>query len=884
MIVKGQNARKPLILGLLILTALLIFGINKEHMKLEMFAVLDKAMAQDWGMASVTGLYGVNNIKELGSTRSEVTMSLIKLFPERVLFKTPEVIYSKLRGFPERPALERIDLDIKFTHYKTILNDRKRALEHYRLMYPEEVPAKIRYNGETYRADIRLKGDLYDHWRSKTRMSLRVDLKDKKTINGYNRFSIQKPGARQFPYDQVFQAFVHAAGGLSSRHNYMHVYVNGENWGVMNIEEHMSKQFLEKQESKDSLIFKFVDGEKGFYQTLEKGNSYKNYRLSQGRLFSNAYQEGKYFETPLNRDYYSYVMQKFITEDEQDIVDVESFLREGLAAVAWNNRHTIAVNNVRAYFNPYTLKLEPITTDQGAFYPLPRDQNPLLLIQNDWLFSKALMHPDAEKFYPAAFSAIASASKKIPDIYDDYQHYFPYNAKVDFSPVFENIKIIEEQADLQGFKKAMKEAAEQKVEQTQTTEPTQQQAENLFAHVHMRHYDNGEILIFNLLDVPVTLQSIYYEGKKLDIPEQIVPPYTENDGLITIKTDVTGIQDEKLKAETVYKGVTRTVGSRQTFTTGWHNPFEVLQGRKLPSFIRKVKAGSYQIQKGTWNVTAPVLVDGDLNILPGAKLTFAPDAYMIVKGALTAKGTSKDNIVFKPAAEHWKGLYVVEASAPSVLEHVTIMNTQALEDGLLSLTGGITFYKSPVTIDNTNFQGTVAEDALNIVKSDFTFKNSVISGTRSDAFDGDFCKGEISNLMLKDVGGDGIDFSGSTITVKDLTARNIHDKAISAGEKSTLVIEGGSLKDIGVGVASKDGSDVKASKLDIAEYKLYAGMTYVKKSMFGPSRLEVNDTKYNGGLDQFLSQNGSTLFVDGTEISPQEVDVDELYNTDTMRK
>ena len=56
--------------------------------------------------------------------------------------------------------------------------------------------------------------------------------------------------ARQFPFDHVFQSLMRRLGNLSSVHKYAHVFVNGESWGIMNLEEHVSKEFLEKQGKK----------------------------------------------------------------------------------------------------------------------------------------------------------------------------------------------------------------------------------------------------------------------------------------------------------------------------------------------------------------------------------------------------------------------------------------------------------------------------------------------------------------------------------------------------------------------------------------------------------------------------------------------------------
>ncbi|NQZ14068.1 MAG: hypothetical protein HRT94_04480 [Alphaproteobacteria bacterium] len=876
MIIKKQNAKKPLIIGALILLVLLTFGITKERLKLEGASVLDKALVYDWGIASVTGLYGVGNINQLGNTKSEVILSMLKMFPEKVLFRAPSIIYKKVTGFSDRPDIDRIDIDIKFRDYKTILDDRKKALEHYRLMEPNEVPAQIRYQGKTYKADIRLKGDLYDHWRSKTRMSLRINLKKKKMINGFNRFSIQKPGARQHPYDQVFQGFVSQTGELSSSHNYLRVFVNGENWGVMHAEEHMSKEFLEKRKSKESLIFKLIDGQKATYQTLED-NPYKGYRLSDRRLFTSVYRMNKNFENPLFRDYYSFVMDRFLKGEEASVVNVESFLKTGISTAMWNNKHTLDFNNARFYFNPYILQLEPITTDQGAFYPVSDDINPLKFLENEWLFQAALSQPEAKALLPKALASVSEASNAIPSLYEHYQSYFPNNAEIDFEMFFNNVEIVKKNADLENFGSPENRSAQSK------QEPTEKQVNGLLDHVHIRHYDSGDLVLFNLLDVPVKIEKIYYKDKEVEFTSSVVPPYTENNGELKVKTDFTGNHDNRFKAHTSYKGIKRVTSSKATFSTDYYNPFDALYNQESPRFVKKIDEDKYRINYGTWFVSRPFLVNGDLEIAAGVKMIFAPDAYMIVRGALNAKGTDKLKIQMLPSEETWKGVYVLQAQKPSVLQHVVIANTTALQDGLLSLTGAVTFYKSPVTISDSKFLGTIAEDALNIVRSDFTLERSTLTTTRSDAFDCDFSDGKILNVNVDNVRGDGVDFSGSRVLIDGLDATNIHDKAISAGEGSDLIVKNSLANNVGVAIASKDGSRVEAEGISVVNYKLHAAMTYMKKPMFGPSYLTINNMSYDDS-NAFSRQEGTTLIVDGQEVEEIDINVKKLYKSETMRK
>ena len=46
-------------------------------------------------------------------------------------------------------------------------------------------------------------------------------------------------------------------GNLGTNNEFANIIVNGVSWGVMNIEEHMSKELIEKQSKKDSLLLKF---------------------------------------------------------------------------------------------------------------------------------------------------------------------------------------------------------------------------------------------------------------------------------------------------------------------------------------------------------------------------------------------------------------------------------------------------------------------------------------------------------------------------------------------------------------------------------------------------------------------------------------------------
>ena len=109
-------------------------------------------------------------------------------------------------------------------------------------------------------------------------------------------------------------------------------------------------------------------------------------------------------------------------------------------------------------------------------------------------------------------------------------------------------------------------------------------------------------------------------------------------------------------------------------------------------------------------------------------------------------GRCKPFVLAKTLGEFWRGFYILGSERKSVsvkIEHAHFDEMKNLSDGLLQLTGAITVYNADVRIEEVKISNTVAEDALNIVRSGVTVDHLWVEDTVSDAFDCDFCKGRI---------------------------------------------------------------------------------------------------------------------------------------------
>ena len=847
---------------------------DKKQLTEEAFTSIETIKAQDWGFSSLTRVFKISRPE--GATaeeaRSHLGKSLIKELPVWAVTKLPEIITSKLRGFPDRPKLSSIQLDIDFESYQTILNNRSLALKDDILSEANEVPAKATFDGKTVSATIRLKGDMKEHWRAPIRMSFRVKLKGDRYLNGFNRFSIQRPGSRQFPHDQVFQDLVRKAGGLSAPTDYVKTTVNGQKWGIMLIEEHMSKELLEKQKAKESLIIK-LGNEKDWVYERQVDNSYTPYHISNPKLFSSVYGGTRYFQNPMYRALYSYVVEKFQTEAYDEIVDVESYARTAILASVWNSDHTLLNRNCRHYLNPYTLKLEPISTDQVNLSPILEGTS--ILSKIDQLFGFAIFCESGKARFNEFKGAALESTDTFDAIVEKHQSIFPSDESLDFSVFNENREFISnlKLSDLKQGSNILPEAEF-------TAPPSSSQLQAMPSFVHVRHYDDGRLQFYNLLPVPVTLDQISHTNRTLDVASQTIPASKEKLNYIEIDSGIMGVKDGEFLVQTSVNGIPKKDASGYTLTSSIRNPLTTTT--PLPPFFSKTESG-WAIASGRWEIEEKLLVEGDLQIGKGTTLIFSSNSYLIVKGSLTAEGTRSQPIILEPMDESWKGLYVLEARKRSLLNHVRIHRTTALTDGLLTLTGGITFYRSPVDLKNCEFLTTSAEDALNLVKSNFRLENVSFENSVSDALDIDFSDGVLSKSSFVGIQGDAADFSGSTVEISELYSKGVRDKAISAGEGSTLLIHDSTLTESGVGIAAKDGSHVDAERITFDSIELYSAMAYVKKPMFGSSSLTISNSPDNTTVSG-MRQLGSFLSIEGVEVQESSIDVEALYQTEVMSK
>jgi hypothetical protein len=256
---------------------------------------------------------------------------------------------------------------------------------------------------------------------------------------------------------------------------------------------------------------------------------------------------------------------------------------------------------------------------------------------------------------------------------------------------------------------------------------------------------------------------------------------------------------------------------------------------------------------GAWAVEGSLVLPEGIGLAlgPGTTLRFGPGEILVATGPLRLRGTAERPVVLAGRdGGRWGGLVVPSSPEAHEWSHVRVRDTDGVDRDGWHLTGGVTLLEHAV----------------------------------SDGFDCDFCEGRLEGGAFRDIGGDGLDVSGSVVEADAVRFEGIGDKAVSVGEASRVTVRRARIARVGTAVASKDGSAVVFENSDVADARLAGIMAYVKKSEYGVARVVARDVRMRGVARPTIAQHGSTISLDGVEQATEALDVDALYETGAMAK
>lgn len=839
------------------------------------------------------------------------------------LLPASPMLYLQSLAASDLPLLR---IDIKFEDMQQLEKKRQQAIKRNYLEASDSdyVPARISLNHKkSLKAKVRLKGDLPEHFDT-DKWSMRVKLSGNNSLFHMNKFSLQSPITRDIVGPILFNETLKTQpySVISPRYFFVRLVVNGDNKGIMAIEEFFAKELIESQQRPESVILKFdetrlwrVKAPQGLFYIVY--NNYFNTPIT-------AFGSNKIQNTPtLQKNYETaagllrgYLTGKLVAADVFDAKRMGAYLAN---IDLWGASHAAQWNNMRFYYNPITAKLEPITFDAELGAVLPTK---VLLTQSTTelgplLAANLYKDPNIAHAYQEAGKSFDTALRQhtLQTQLDQLQNQaiqkvgsefflfkpFKFNKLAEQAPCLSVNKSI---CDYQIFK--FKLTPEDKFLSIKTA---------LYKHFvnayhindHGQHYLELQNMVPPLVEI-TDIKGFDSNNQPISIlPETTKLPITlPATPLNTAGTLVRVPLNNKIPPTTrivvtakaiVPNELSELVGELKPLETTAIPMPAILDKTPIPNTpLKTVMANNPFIQLTDNSVTIPSgqwLMQGDLVIPAGYQLKiqadttikFSADHGLIARGAIQLHGTKEQPIILtaQDTTKGWKGLAVLSAEQPSHLQYVTVEHTTGISYPRWELRGGVNFYESPVTITHSTFQHNSAEDAVNLIHSEFTFSHNTLSDTGSDGLDIDFSRGLVTNSTFRNIGsrggGDAIDASGSDITIKHIAVEHASDKGISIGEKSTATITNITINDVNVGVVSKDLSTTVVTGLTLDSAKLAGLMAYIKKPSYGPAKLLAENIKLTNTNTTAIAQNKSVIAINQQKIKTTKLNVEELYQT-----
>ncbi|OLE54649.1 MAG: hypothetical protein AUG51_07280 [Acidobacteria bacterium 13_1_20CM_3_53_8] len=842
---------------------------------------------------------------------------------DRMSFEILHLPFDWARGLLS-PGIPRLYMDISFENLQVLQAQRAQALQRGVLIHGEddEVSAKLRIGSRSVRIKVRLKGDTPVHFEG-GRRSFLVKVKGGDAVMGMRSFALQHPMTRDYQTEPLFLEAVRRHGLLAPRYEFVDLYINGDFEGRLALEEHFSKELLESQGRRESVIIRL--DESNFWRLREQ-NMPRDMAGDYDFVPIDAFQDSVVARSPVlsqQRENAVRLLDAFrrgVLKPSQ-VFDPDALGGMIAIAEAWSAVHALDWRNVRFYYNPVTARLEPIAYDGKV---LIEQLTPERIVDNRAAFTRALLADSAvERAHRQMLHQLADSPREraLTDSLNDRQNeilavlrrHYPLLRPLPLNDVAVRARGILAR-EVAGEPDRFRDWKPEHLLWAQYVQPSKAGSE-AYMEVASRIPEALSILSVAWKSASNGTFTDATGGNRA-MPVDLKPMAPVDDARPWWWTRTSALKrplsspPERVHVPLVPPpadpGVQLVIRARrssngQEFTLLAPRGYEPLTQPLVPAgdvtialaeqpFLR-LNGTTLSVARGSWKVTRLLTVPAGLTLAIGAgtTLTFAPGTGIVSHGPVDFRGTREAPVVLRPtgAETTWAGLVVLTPGGESCLQHVSINGTSGFTLPGWHLPAGVTFYEAAVRLHNVAFSRNRTEDALNLVHSPFEIRDVSFADTYSDALDLDSSDGTIERLAFDNIGwlggGDALDLSGSRVTLDGFRGTRIVDKAVDLGELSQLTARNVEVTDAGAGAVAKDGSHLflSGARFDGVREGL---MTYVKKPEYGSPGLTAIDVTIKHAQTQTVAQTGSSLVLNGKRIATQIVDVKKMYSTGAMKK
>lgn len=279
----------------------------------------------------------------------------------------------RLYTFPryDRDSIPRLDLTVSPDAWQKIRTKRAEAIESGILITEEadEVKAKLRHEGHSWKVKMRLKGDWVDHLQGR-KWSYRIKMQAGEAWNGLTAFSLQTPESRDFLLEWLFHQLLEEVDVLTTRYTFVWLTLNGESMGIYALEEHFEKELVESRGRREGPILKWDEGRMWDLRQRQQQEGCRAEGLmwmARSADISTFGQSKVLADSTLRAQFLIgqnlLYQHKFMLADPWELFDMDRMMRYLAMVDICRAYHGLLWHNQRFYYHPIQQKLEPIGFD-----------------------------------------------------------------------------------------------------------------------------------------------------------------------------------------------------------------------------------------------------------------------------------------------------------------------------------------------------------------------------------------------------------------------------------------------------------------------------------------------------------------------------------------
>ena len=778
---------------------------------------------------------------------------------------------------------ERIEIDMKQENMQKLLNWRSQGIQKGTLfgIAHDYVKAQIRSKEGTVPVGVKLKGFGVHNHLVPEKWSMRVKVKDSKTLFGFREFALMDPKRRNYMLEWLYRKVGKREGLIYKDYKFVEVIINGENKGIYVLDEHHGKILVERNQRRDGPILRHRTSDYVLYELPD--NSDVRYFYFRDFYYwvdidvydQNRLQKDEVTNTQLKKALS--LLRAFRDHDlsMHEVFDVDKMAKWFAIGDIFGAWHEFTIGNVRFYYNPVTSKFEPIPDD--SFDEMSTDPGRRVFRLDD-PYSRSIDPGLDQIFGDDIFMAkyieeLERVSQKsyFDDLFNEMKDEIDTNLKIirrdNPSYVFPMAQLYKNQHALRSI-----------------LGPP-----GVIAYVIEKRVNGLLLGMANIKSIPVEVLNVTYgEDIALEPEKESVvlrgkgheKPLVFHEFEFRFPEGFDRLDSlPELKVKYKFAGTKRilsgVVSSGSYIERALiHDSIRDTINLQDFHFVKVDPSKKIYIQPGHWVLSKNLIFPQGYTVYAegGTTIDLTNGAKILSYSPVWFIGSDNDPVVISSSDSSGQGMTVLSAGRESLLQNVVFDNLSTPSEAGWQLTGAVTFYRSPVKIHSCSFLGSRSEDALNIIHSQFTIHSSLFKNSASDALDIDFGEGTIVNTSFIDSYNDAADFSGSIVDISASYIEGSGDKGISVGERSQVTAKQMELKRNRIGVASKDMSEVimEASQIHGSGIGL---AVYQKKPEFGGAAISGREIEFSDTRTRYLVEQGSSLILNYDEIKGDQTDV-----------